>query len=386
MEGRTGKGVGAARQNLLASHVREALSNHSDGRQHEVRVVAQESPASQQRTRELQAVDGWDDTLAFIQAQEPDDATWFHDGSLDASTSAEGEQSTPIEGRSEVDACEDEQPSPPFLPSLSQKWSGDEFADVPDESEVEFDDWIEDEEPLVDLVELVTVPVDAFAVATDEDGLDWSQKFGMAHHEIVREVAIGIALQVGWSEAGMELIARALSPYRAFGKVRAELLRFIPGKRVSVREFRLVTELRSTWLEGGYCRGWVYTRNRFGTRPVDCKINLDWWLGLRLLRALRTDDVDEVRLFLDDCFEEWTAMRSACVDVDLALMDHKSPELGATMHFHRYLHLILQRMISSADWRRMPAFVDYRLFPREEGIRDCSADYMDPVFELSFHD
>ena len=273
-------------------------------------------------------------------------------------------------------------PDPRLRANLFEKWSADDF----DEGELGLENWAADEEPLVDLAGFGRVPVDAFDDTPDEEAPDWSQRVRLTPRQFVQKEATEIALHLGWGEAGKDVIAYAISPYRAFGKVRSELLRFIRGKRVNIRELRLVTELRGAWLEGGYSRGWVYMRNRFGSRPVDCKINLDWWLGLRLLRALRTDDVDEVRLFLDDCFEEWTAMRSACVDVDLSLMDHKSPELGATMHFHRYLHLILQRMISNADWRRMPTFVDYRLFPREEGIRDCSADYMDPLSELSFHD
>ena len=387
IEGGGGSVILPARQNLLGSLMREALVTRADARQRAETGVGGESSPAEQRPSEAQSADAWDDPLAFIQAEEPDDAGWFHDDSLDTATDRNGER-LPLVGtpREEVDPSENMQSNLPVRGKPSHKWSDDEFADVLDEEEAEFEDWTEEEEPLVELDDLEAVPVDAFAGTTDEYTLDWSQKFGIPHHEIVREVATGIALKVGWGEPGMEVIACALSPYRAFGKVRADLLRFIRGKRVSVRELRLVTELRGAWLEGGYCRGWVHMRNRFGTRPVDCKINLDWWLGLRLLRGLRTEDVDEVRVFLEDCFEEWTGMRSACVDIDLALMDNDSPELRAMMHFHRYLHLILQRMIGSADWRRIPAFIDYRLFPREEGIRDCAADRMDPVFELSFND
>lgn len=368
-----------ARQNLLASLVHEALAARPS------MGIRQESSGTGRNEGAQQAEkpsDGWDDPLAFIQAEEPDDAEWAHDDSIDtgakpvvvfSAPTAEQEPQQPAARAEAADAL-----GPPPM----QMWSSEVFDDFEDT----FMDWAGDEEPQVDLAEFDAVPVDAFDAAPDENILDWSQRFGIAHQDFVREVAIGIALKVGWNEIGVQVIARVLSPYRSFGKVRADLERFILGKRVSIRELLLVTALRSAWLEGGYCRGWVYRRNRFGTRPVDCKINLDWWLGLRLVRGLRTDDVEEVRLFLDDCFEEWTRLSSACTDIDLALMDHDSSELAATMHFHRYLHLILERMIGWPDSRRFPAFVDYRLFPREEGIRDCSVDGMDPLAELCFDD
>ena len=266
--------------------------------------------------------------------------------------------------------------------AFEDDWSHSAYLEGADgESAYDEDDY----EPLLNLGDFVDVPLDAFEAARDEEELNWSKSHWISHDEYVREVALEIARAVGWREAGMQVIAWAIRPYQAFGRVRADLTGFIREEGVTVRELRLVTELRTAWLDGGFRRGWVFIRNRIGTRAVDCKINLDWWLALKLYRVLGADDVEEVRLFLDHCFEAWTETSANLADVDLCLMDPASAEKRAAMHFHGYLHLLLDRMADCSEDRRMPPFFDSKLFPNEEGIRDCETDGLDPIEELLRH-
>jgi hypothetical protein len=229
------------------------------------------------------------------------------------------------------------------------------------------------------------VPLESFL---DDEEDEWeggsSKRQRLSREEDVLRFAMQIARDVDWDEDGMEKLEWVLQPYRAFGRVREDLRQFIPECSVSPEELELCARVRTVWADRGYRRGWVFRRDGGGFRAVDWKNNLDWWTALDLLRTLRTDDEDEIRLFLECAFEDWVRLTARCSDSDLMLMDARTPERGAMMNFHAYIQLVLDRMKrhSSSGRDRMPPHLEHQLFPREEGIRNCLTDYMDPMEEL----
>lgn len=441
------------RGNELARNIREVLKSGQLGSG--PRQKRRESSRGGRLNGEQEA-GKWDDEFAFIQAEEPDDARWDFDDSVDTdkskppvpgevawngdSKAANGAESadgavTPLQSEAPPvakapwsgrvcspasDAALPEPAEPDFTHGMaetsdqimarrlaarggldiepegpeqvSEEWESDRLEDDwhrPGRQKDEGDETaLEQEgyEPLANFGEFVDIPTEGFEADSDEEELKWSRSRWIDHEEYSQAIALDIARSVGWGEAGMQVIAWAIRPYRNFGRVRADLKILIRAERVTVRELRLATELRSAWVDGGYNRGWVYTRNHFGTRAVDCKINLDWWLALKMYRVLGAEDVEEVRLFLDHFFEAWTEMSATVADVDLGLMDPASVEKRAVMHFHEYLHLVLDRMAQADGERRMPPFVDPHLFPREEGIRDCDTDGLDFCEALPSHE
>lgn len=280
-------------------------------------------------------------------------------------------------------------------------WAGNPEADEPDEvfeeQLLDFDAGVdaavgdlEDElEPWEAFEGIPEVPLESFL--DDEEGdaaHEGSKRQRLSREEDVLRFAMQIARDVDWDQDGLEKLEWVLQPYRAFGRVREDLRQFIPECSVSPEELELCARVRTVWADRGYRRGWVFRRDGGGFRAVDWKNNLDWWTALDLLRTLRTDDEDEVRLFLECAFEDWVQLTARCSDSDLMLMDARTPERGAMMSFHAYIQLVLDRMKrhSSSGRDRMPPHLEHQLFPREEGIRDCLTDYMDPMEELFFDD
>lgn len=276
-------------------------------------------------------------------------------------------------------------------------WAGDLETEEPDEVfEKQFLDFdpgadsavgdLEDElEPWEAFEGIPDVPLESFLDDDEVDAADeGSKRQRLGREEDVRRFAMQITRDVDWDEDGLEKLEWVLQPYRAFGRVREDLRQFIPECSVSPEELELCARVRTVWADRGYRRGWVFRRDGGGFRAVDWKNNLDWWTALDLLRTLRTDDEDEVRLFLECAFEDWVQLTARCSDADLMLMDSRTPERGAMMNFHGYIQVVLDRMKrhSSTGPDRMPPHLEHQLFPREEGIRDCLTDYMDPIQEL----
>ena len=242
----------------------------------------------------------------------------------------------------------------------------------------------EEQEPWVSVPGTPYVPLDSLGDPEDEQPAnDWSKRRRISQEEDARRCAMEIARAVGWGEDGLEALEWVLQPFRAFGLVRKNLKDLIKYEGVALDELRLCAQIRTIWSERGFCRGWVFSKTGAGLRPVDWRLNIAWWTALDLARTLDTDDIEEIRLFLESCFEDWERILPRVANRDLSLIDARSPERAALMNFHGYVSFVLDHMRRQGDSAsRMPPHLDYQLFPREEGIRDCSSDRCDPVWEL----
>ena len=115
----------------------------------------------------------------------------------------------------------------------------------------------------------------------------------------------------------------------------------------SAQELALVFELRAYWTsKEGFAR--IY----YGNNVDVGYINLSWSLGLALVRSIGAEDIEEMILFVEDCFDDWSC--------SLRLIN------GFNSFSSYILHIVAH--MGSVSLERFPAFVDYQYFQDDESL------------------
>lgn len=201
----------------------------------------------------------------------------------------------------------------------------------------------------------------------------------LSHQEIIEGLAVEIILESGWTRRGFSMLVEALRPYESFSLVVRDLCRFLKIENPGLREFSTVVQLRTTWIEYGYSAGYCFIRGRRGLQSVAYKNNLDWSLALMLVRSLGTCSLDRIRLFLEDCFDDWKYRMIDVSSADMALTDQTDRIVRCTLVFAEYLEYVIASYARAArvPERRMPPELDYRWFESDESIPDRRTEYRD---------
>ena len=208
---------------------------------------------------------------------------------------------------------------------------------------------------------------------------DWSKKFKLSREEIIEGLAIEIIRRSGWTPRGVRLLVEALRPYDAYPLVVRDLSRFLEVESPGLREFSTILQLRSAWLEFGYSAGYSYLRGQYGLQSVAYKNNLDWALGLMLVRSLGTFSLDRIRLFIEDCFDDWKQHIIDVSEADMFLTVNTDQMVRCTLVFAEYLEHVVARFSQRASKfeTRMPPELDYHWFQSDESIPDRRKEYRD---------
>ncbi|WOD27090.1 hypothetical protein RYH70_13790 [Alloalcanivorax xenomutans] len=207
-----------------------------------------------------------------------------------------------------------------------------------DLSELFAEDDDEEDDGADDVVYVEPIPDDADYYDDENELADH-----LTHWEKAEGIAAEIAVEAGWLKKDIEILIEVLSYHCSHGKTRSAIRELLVEKEATPVELEILHDLRQLWGGGGYNRS--YRRNK----AEDGWPNVSWQLGLRLLRGLRVDSVDEVLLFVEDCFEEWGA----------------SPkQLNAFPIFTYYLDYILAHMerMSERCGQPIPSYIEYQFF------------------------
>lgn len=165
-------------------------------------------------------------------------------------------------------------------------------------------------------------------------------------------VAAGLAHEAGWLRKDMDVLTEVLAHHKSHGKTIAALRHLLVDKVVTPRELMTLHEIRQLWGGGGY------NRSYYGVKAKDGWSMVSWPLALSLVRQLRTDSAEEILLFVEDCFEEWS----------------ESPkQLSSFPIFVNYLGYVIEHMerVSLSCGQSMPAYIDYDFFEEnDDGLDD----------------
>lgn len=166
-----------------------------------------------------------------------------------------------------------------------------------------------------------------------------------------RQTAEAIALEVGWSLDDLSVLVEILVHHRSHGKTQSSLKALILDMKTTPEELAVIREIRFFWGSSGYNR--VFR----GNEACEGWPSISWQLCLRMLRQLQAESLDEVALFVDDCFQHW----------------NDSPNMiSAHPVFSYYLNHVINHMarVREVCGQRMPPFIDYELFPDDESYYD----------------
>lgn len=185
----------------------------------------------------------------------------------------------------------------------------------------------------------------------DEDPVEDVTVSRLSTLDRARQVAARLAAEADWSKRQLPVLVEILAVHKSHGKTIAALKRLLLEDGVTPEELAIMHELRLKWGGGGYNRD--YRRNE----ATDGWPNVSWQQALRLLRCLNVDNADELILFIDDCFDDW------CHDEGL---------LQAYPAFVYYLDRVIENANGTTfvTAERVAPFVDYSLFPDEDGYYD----------------
>jgi hypothetical protein len=185
---------------------------------------------------------------------------------------------------------------------------------------------------------------------SEEDTLEELPVSGtmVSDYRKARQVAAELAAEAGWPLDDLAKLVEVLLHHRSHGKTRVALRQLLQDEEVTPDELTIMHDLRLQWGGGGYNRCF-----RSG-KAEDGWPNVSWQLALRLLRELQAGSVEEILLFVEDCFQQW----------------NDSPRmLNAFPIFAYYLNNVIEHMRRVAEdcGQRMPPYVDFDLFPDHEG-------------------
>lgn len=216
-------------------------------------------------------------------------------------------------------------------------------------------------------------PLEPMADVEDElpEDHDWSRSHRLTREEILEGLAAEIIRKSGWAPKGLRLLVGALRPYEAFHLPFRDLVSFLKSESPRLKEFARVLQLRSIWQENGYSAGYSYVRGIYGLQSISYKNNLDWWLALELSRSLENMSMDAIRLFIEDCFDDWRNKMSGFTEVEMTMADNDDAMYRSTKVFAEYLEHVATRYADmEGNGQRMPPEIDYRLFESDEDIPD----------------
>lgn len=194
--------------------------------------------------------------------------------------------------------------------------------------------------------------------ALDDDLLDSNDKYEVEElpNRIsplrkARQVAEAVALEAGWEVDDLEALIEILVHHNCHGKTRSALKALIVDWDVTPEELAVLHEVRFFWESSGY------NRTFRGNEACEGRPSASWRLCLRLVRQLQAESLEEVIIFVEDCFQNW------CDSPSMVL---------AYPIFSLYLDYVINHMAQVGDicGQRMPPFIDYDLFPDEESYYD----------------
>jgi hypothetical protein len=174
----------------------------------------------------------------------------------------------------------------------------------------------------------------------------------LTREDRARQVAGEIGALAEWSFQEIAPLIEALAYHRCHHATRKALTALIVENGMTSRELAIVFELRCYWPMYGYSRSYE------AGEAVDGWESLPWWLALRAVRQLRTDNPEEAMYFIEDCFEDWSAQ-----PFRMAIAGYRSQPyfLGYLEHVLNHMHDMEKR------WgQAMPPGIDFQLFPIED--------------------
>lgn len=185
-----------------------------------------------------------------------------------------------------------------------------------------------------------------------EDQEDHEPASRLTVQEKAEGAAATLAYEAGWLRRDIDVLTEVLSHHKSHGKTVAALRRLLVEQEVTPQELETLHEIRQLWGGGGY------NRTYYGTKAKDGWTMVSWPLALTLVRQLQSDSAEEILLFVEDCFEEWS----------------ESPkQLAAFPIFVNYLGHVLEHMerVSQNCGQAMPAYIDYDFFEEtDDGLDD----------------
>lgn len=166
-----------------------------------------------------------------------------------------------------------------------------------------------------------------------------------------RQVASSLAEEAGWDLKDLPVLIEVLVHHNCHGKTKSALRTLMIELKVTPEELLTLHEIRLYWSGSGY------NRTFRGNDACDGWPSVSWPLCLRLLRQLEADSVEEVFLFVEDCFQNW---------------NDSPPMISAYPIFSYYLNYLINHMaqVSETCSQRMPPFIDYDLFPDDDSYYD----------------
>lgn len=185
-----------------------------------------------------------------------------------------------------------------------------------------------------------------------EDQEDHEPASRLTVQEKAEGAAATLAYEAGWLRRDMDVLTEVLSHHKSHGKTVAALRRLLMEQEVTPQELETLHEIRQLWGGGGY------NRTYYGAKAKDGWTMVSWPLVLTLVRQLRSDSAEEILLFVEDCFEQWS----------------ESPkQLAAFPIFVNYLGYVLEHMerVSQSCGQAMPPYIDYDFFEEtDDGLDD----------------
>jgi len=185
-----------------------------------------------------------------------------------------------------------------------------------------------------------------------EDQEDHEPASRLTVQEKAEGAAATLAYEAGWLRRDIDVLTEVLSHHKSHGKTVAALRRLLVEQEATPQELETLHEIRQLWGGGGY------NRTYYGAKAKDGWTMVSWPLALTLVRQLQSDSAEEILLFVEDCFEEWS----------------ESPkQLAAFPIFVNYLGHVLEHMerVSQSCGQAMPAYIDYDFFEEtDDGLDD----------------
>lgn len=208
------------------------------------------------------------------------------------------------------------QPSPPQgTPTDQAEERSDDTPHIPrDPAEDTASEQDPDHEDLDDLFDLIEEP-------TTDDSPSWQDQIiledetseeeledpgdsttaSLTYEDKAKQEAARIGAEAGWDRSEIDPLIEILSHHRCHAKTIGAMRALIRDEAVTPGELRLLQELRAIWVSHGYNR--VY----WGDSTGEGWQNLSWQMGLALTRTLNSDHSEEVLIFFEDAFEDWSS-------------------------------------------------------------------------------
>jgi|TARA_R110000822_G_scaffold59926_7_gene149650 hypothetical protein len=166
--------------------------------------------------------------------------------------------------------------------------------------------------------------------------------------EKAQQLATALAVDADWAKKDLGVLAEILAYHRNSGKTREALESLLLNESVDVYELVMLHEIRLLWGGAGYSRYY------FRGKAIDGGPAISWVLALKVVRQLQASSAEEVLLFIEDCFQQWSDTRYLIY------------QFAA---FSQYLKHIIEHMqdVSERCGQPPPPFIDFDLFGEVEG-------------------